>query len=504
MDGPLRILIRALKSRGTPRRGALAARLRGDDGFTLIETLVAAVVLIVGLATLFGLLDSSVKATYATRAREGGTNLARQVLEDARTIPYSQMAPTTIKEQLQAMHGLEDASPAAGWQVVQRGVTYTVTVAECSIDDPKDGLGVHDSTFCAGEAAGTVDPQPADLKRVTVKVEWKAQGRTPSVQQVSMISAAGEAVGLSASNLQLSSPSVKVPAEPVVTTSPGTLVFTFTAPAATAATLWSLEGARQTPAPTKSSGTTWTFSWNITGVSDGTYKVTVQAINASGVIGPPFSIPVILIRNTPAAPKVTAGGFNTVNVAGTPKKVVELQWQANVERNIIGYRVYRPHGTEKQLACPESTAILSPALSCIDFNPPEPTASNLKYEVVALYRKATAEQTLEKEPSQSPPGSFTVIGGEPLPEGPKAPENLTLTHNEEGAVVLTWENKSGTTPSFYRIYRGSTNYTSRYDVTSSGSVTTYTDTDAVGEHSYWVTAVNGNLTESPFLGPVKG
>src|SRR5881392_3646692 len=99
MDGPLRILIRALKSRGTPRRGALAARLRGDDGFTLIETLVAAVVLIVGLATLFGLLDSSVKATYATRAREGGTNLARQVLEDARTIPYSQMAPTTIKEQ---------------------------------------------------------------------------------------------------------------------------------------------------------------------------------------------------------------------------------------------------------------------------------------------------------------------------------------------------------------------------------------------------------------------
>jgi hypothetical protein len=37
-----------------------------------------------------------------------------------------------------------------------------------------------------------------------------------------------------------------------------------------------------------------------------------------------------------------------------------------------------------------------------------------------------------------------------------------------------------------------------------GTSTSYTDTDAVTTHQYWVTAVSANLTESPFLGPVSG
>jgi hypothetical protein len=57
---------------------------------------------------------------------------------------------------------------------------------------------------------------------------------------------------------------------------------------------------------------------------------------------------------------------------------------------------------------------------------------------------------------------------------------------------------------FYRIYRGSTDYTSRYDVTPSGETTTYTDTNATVTHTYWVTAASSSLTESPFLGPVSG
>src|SRR5262245_13239435 len=89
------------------RRGAPAAhsRVRSDAGFTLSEVLIGAVVLIVGIATLFGLLDASVKASYQTRAREGATNLARQIVEDARTIPYAQISPPSVSEQLQAMNG---------------------------------------------------------------------------------------------------------------------------------------------------------------------------------------------------------------------------------------------------------------------------------------------------------------------------------------------------------------------------------------------------------------
>jgi type II secretory pathway pseudopilin PulG len=483
---------------GAPRRPPL----RRDDGFTLIEVLIAAVVMIVGLAALFGLLDTSVKATASTRAREGATNLARQILEDARTIPYAQLSPSSITGQLQAMNGLANASAGPGWKVVQRGVTYTVTVSECAIDDPKDGFGKHEAgKFCADSTTeASEDPQPENLKRITVDVKWVALGRTPDVHQVETLTAAGEAVGPSATELKLTNPVVSAPKAPVVIAEPPSkqLVFSVSAPTGTTAVVWSLEGSRQSPAPTLEKGTTWTFSWPIGGLSDCTYQVAAQAVNETGVIGPPISIPVTLIRGTPTAPKAIQGGFNTINVAGTPKKVAELKWQANAECNVIGYRVYNP---SKELPCENSAK----TVTCIDFKPPATTAPNLTYEVMALYRKAEGE-ALSKEVSQGPPGTLTLAGGEPPPPGPNVPEGpLTLVRNSNGSVTLNWSapKSGGPAVSFYRIYRESTNYTSRYDVAPEGT-TTYTDTNAATTHSYWVTAVRSSLTESPFLGPVSG
>ncbi|HWG09389.1 MAG TPA: hypothetical protein VN672_10330 [Solirubrobacteraceae bacterium] len=498
---------RAVSRRRAPSR-SLRRRLASESGFTLFEVLIAAVVLIVGLATLFGLVDTSLKASASTRAREGATNLAREILEDAHTIPYAQLSPGAITGELQAMNGLADASSStAGWQVVRREITYTVTVTECSIDDPKDGYGTHASgTFCkdTGEleyTSGTKDTQPEDLKRITANVAWKVNYRNLSVTQTQTVSVAGGAPGLNASNLVLEAPTVEpeFPAnKPVIVTEPvsKTLTFAVTAPTGTVAMRWSLEGVAQTPAPVLKSGTTWNFSWSIPypGVSDGTYQVSAQAIDATGVTGPPVSISVTLIRGVPAAVAGLKGGFDTINVTGTPTKVVELQWQANTERNVIGYRVYNPSGT---LVCPASEATLSIATSCIDFSPPSPTASNLTYSAVALYRNAKGELL------QGPAGTFKVLGGPP--EAPKPPTGLTLTPNADGSITLNWTApSSGPAVSFYRIYRGSIDYTGRYDVTPSGTTTTYTDTGAVGTHSYWVTAVNANFGESSFLGPVTG
>jgi hypothetical protein len=274
-------------------------------------------------------------------------------------------------------------------------------------------------------------------------------------------------------------------------------------PKGTTAMTWSLEGSRQTPAPTEteSGGTSWTFTWPITGVSDGTYKVTAQAVNATGVVGPPDTIAVTLIRGTPSAPTGVQGGFNTVNVGGKPQRVAELQWHANSERNVIGYRVYDP---SHNLVCPSSLTELSLAVTCTDFSvkeaKPQPSAT---YTIVALYRPVAANgETLSSEQiSEGPATSFTVVGGEPPPAGPSAPEKLNLAKNADGSVTLDWSAPKSGEVSFYRIYRGSTNYPSRYDVTGA---TSYTDTDATEEHSYWVTAVNSKLTESAILGPVKG
>ena len=88
----------------------------------------------------------------------------------------------------------------------------------------------------------------------------------------------------------------------------------------------------------------------------------------------------------------------------------------------------------------------------------------------------------------------------PMPLAPNKPEPVEATKNEDGSVTLTWPKISGA--AFYRIYRESTNYASRYDVAPGSENPGYTDTDATVAHSYWVTAVNSNMHESAPVGPV--
>jgi hypothetical protein len=258
---------------------------------------------------------------------------------------------------------------------------------------------------------------------------------------------------------------------------------------------WSLEGVSQTPAPAFKSGTTWSFSWSIplATVSDGTYDVSAQAIDATGVLGPPVVLPVTLVRTAPGPVKGLAGGYNTVNVEGTATKAVELEWQSNTERNVIGYRIYN---SKEKLVCPSEATTLSLALSCVDLNPLS-TSSALKYTAYALYRNALGEV------AQSAAASFTIVAGPPA--GPNAPQVLKAKKEADGSVQLQWKAPAsgGPTVTFYRVYRGSTNYTSRYAVVAAGaSEPSYSDTNATTEHEYWVTAVDANLTESAFLGPV--
>lgn len=471
----------------------------------------AAVVLVIGLIGLIGLLDDTVKASAATRAREGATNLARQIIEDARTIPYAQIIPTSIESQLQTMSGLTNSTPGAGWHIARRGFTYAITVNECAIDDPKDGLAkTHGSTFCEGQqewkTGEAVDTEPEDLKRITVEVSWIIQKRTSTVKQVSTLTAAGQSVGLTATKLELTSPACSSssssclgsPTEPVVINKETkALTFSVSFPEGTSAVIWTLEGAQQEELTAASKATSLTFSWTINEptskiyLSDGTYQVGAQTVNSTGVIGPPILISVRLIRGTPAAPnsKEIMGGFNTVNKEGIATEVVELQWKANTERNVIGYRVFGP---SKELICPESAETLSTATSCIDFDLLATKPSERSYTAVALYRDES------EKVKEGPAGSITLKRAESI--APNAPTKLVAKKNEDGSVTLKWEAPtSGPAPAFYRIYRSSTNYTGRYSETTA---TEFKDTDAVTTHEYWITAVSSTLTESPFLGPV--
>jgi hypothetical protein len=452
--------------RGT-RRGSLAgrscrSRLAPAGGFILVETLIASVILVVALLGAFELLDVAGTIASATRAREGATNLTREILEDARTIPFSEVSPS-IGNRLQQIPALAPKPPGPAWQIERRGYTYTVTVEECSIDDPKDGLGKHDSTFCPGQEEGTADAIPTDLKRVTAKVAWVALRHSQEVREVTTLSSAGDELGLSTSALKLASTTpattIEKPTAPTITTpSVTTLTFSVTAPAVATAIVWSVDGVAQNAAPAEKTGPSeWTFSWAISGVSDGTYEIGAQAEQANGVIGPAVSIPVTLIRSVPAAPSEVEGGFNSIYVSSESAKsqAAELQWQANTERNVVGYRVYDPSGEE---VCPGSPSTLSLALSCVDLSPPPMTASNLTYSVVALYRNSSGVVT------EGPATKFTLVG---------ATSNTYTLANSSGNI--------GTNCKEFTRKDMLLSYTPGSDVTAQNSTTFCSNAFAAGE-----------------------
>ena len=131
------------------------ARLRDEDGLTVIEIMAAMVILIIGVLGTLTLVQGSLASTSRTTAREQATNLARDLVERSRQADYANMtmslAPATLRATLPASANATALSgpSLSSFDVTRRKVTYTVKVFACSIDDPTDGAGVGNATFCA-------------------------------------------------------------------------------------------------------------------------------------------------------------------------------------------------------------------------------------------------------------------------------------------------------------------------------------------------------------------
>src|SRR5436305_13987378 len=72
-------------------RRPMADSLRSQTALTLVETMGAAALLLVGLLGTVKLIDVASSSQGDSKAREGATNLAREVLEDAHDTSYSQI-----------------------------------------------------------------------------------------------------------------------------------------------------------------------------------------------------------------------------------------------------------------------------------------------------------------------------------------------------------------------------------------------------------------------------
>lgn len=477
----------------------------GDDGFSLIEVMVTVSVLLVGVLGTVSLIDGANATTQDNRARQAATALSREMVEAVRSIPYQQLTATGVPTALQTRAALADSSPAAGYTIVRRGTTYTVTVDACSLDDAKDGLGSRDAgvTFCA-DSAGPADPSKDrntdDYRRVAITVMWtRSNTRTEKNRQTTLVTNPVGGLGPNVKNLT-GPTSISTD---TVTTAQYT-VETSTTPASFE---WSVNGdAKGTLAPTS---TNFTFDWPVGNYLDGTYLLHAEASDSQGRAGSARVLTVTLNRKPPLGVAGFAGGRN-----GNGSHV-DLEWRANGEGDVVGYRAYRTDsgGAHVERVCPPaaSSDLFLNATSCVDQN--APASGTLYYRVYAIdtppaggTREGDATSvisTVEGNTRPTTPTGLTACSGGVVgcngPDGATAPAATT---------VLSWtaatDPDGGDSVSFYRIYRDGTTYDKRLDRLYSGGPLVYVDANPGGTaHDYRVSAVDTRFGESPLSAAVN-
>lgn len=485
------------------------APTRRQDGFTLIEVMVAITILLVGVLGTVTMIDGANSVTARTKAREGATALARSVLEIGRGIPYRELTAARVLTELEGRAGFADASASAGGhQISSRGFTYTVTPAVCAMDDPKDNLGSHDEegiAFCAesdGPADPAVDRNADDYRRVSVQLSWTPTSTQPeSVKQTGIVTNPVGGLGPSVTELEPDSP-----ATTTISTTVEDASYDVTTSAAAQSVSWSINGSRLGFA--EGSGTAWEFTWELGDPDtptfvDCTYVVQAEAFDDKGRAGAPRALTVTLNRRVPFAPTGLAGGRNLNGDADSD--YVDVQWNPNPECDIQGYEVYR--GTAPAavttLVCEVDAG---DPTECVDDDAPQ--TGTLYYEVLAV--EATpgggtrdgdrAGPLVVDDANTSVPGApadFTVCTG-----GNPDCNDIDGNPAPTGSPVLSWSPSTDADDdaiAFYRVYRDGATYADRLDVLFPvpGKPLVFVDDTAGSAHTYFVSAVDDRFGESP-------
>ena len=481
--------------------------LSDESGYTLVELMVASIVIVIGMGGAFGLLNGANSTTVTNNARMGATNLAREIVEDARSIDYHDLTPTDMNPALQAKAGMS-GSPTP-WKIVRRGIEFTVTTQVCVFDDPKDNVAtVPPDNVCSPQApvpasAGALEPeiQPDDFRRVSVSLAWDTGEGSRTIKQVALVN--NPSGGLGPRITLFNPPDLNNQFGPT-----SGLVATFPTTTTTAASVrWNTDGTPNGAGDSTGGPTTWTTSWQLgpaatgidppasgawpaqyntaTTVLDGTYTATAQAFDDRGIAGDSRAAVLSLNRSAP----ITVTGFRVGRNFNLGR--LEFSWNANPELDIIGYKVYDtgPDGVKNGndgLVC--QTASVD-ATSCV--SPSSMPAVNTSYYVVALDHDDIKNGTGTRESLYAE--RVTTTSAEP-----DKPTGLLVTLDlATGNPRLTWSHPNVSDVRYFRIYRDNCcNVADRYNITS-GNATSWVDANAgVGTHRYWVTAV-GSATTSP-------
>jgi prepilin-type N-terminal cleavage/methylation domain-containing protein len=491
-----------------------------QSGFSLIEVLVSVSILLIGVLGVVAMVDGANAVSSQTKARVSATSVARSIVEVGRAVQYRSLTTNALLAALQARPALADSRPQAGHTVASAGFFYDVLLQVCSIDDPKDGLGLADGTveFCpesehAASSLSATDRNPDDYRRIATTLAWEHGGGSETVKQTSIVS--NPVGGLGPTVIRLDAASVT--GTPKTVTNPDMTVVPFDAETSSNAedVEWSVNGdPRDKADQVGASLRNWTFTWDIAGTTGGpyyhdcTYVVTAEAFDDAGRAGSPRSLTIVLNRNLPTDPDSVEGGRN-----GNGARV-DLEWEPNPECDVLGYRVSRTTGDPvtgpwTQVTCRGQTGSYHLETSCLDED--APAGGPLRYRVIAVDtppdggapRPGDASTPLLVAEDTSVPGAPTgvsaCLGGTPDCNEPDG------TPAADGVTVIRWDAPAAGDVYFYRLYRDGTTYADRVAAffPEGGDALAWTDPDSPdGSHSYRVSAVNASFGESFLSDPV--
>jgi type IV pilus assembly protein PilV len=294
----------------SPPRGRARA-LADERGFTLIEVLVATLLLSVGLVGMFSMIDLATRTSNVDRLRQTEVNTARQALESARNLSYSSLSGgSAIASSLASSLG----GTASGSTVALTRTAYTngtsaatsnsnnysltLTFSACSLDDPADGYGDHSSAPASGgswcpdvAASGTTDSAPDDMKRVSVTVTDSSVRNDPGVEQATLIYNASTGNPPAVTCLTTTSGSCPGSAISVDHTVTSSLTFYVTTTSTPSKIEWFVKGSLPTGVtdPYTVSSTSSSFSWSVPS-TPGIYTITAEALDSSGNAGTSMSV----------------------------------------------------------------------------------------------------------------------------------------------------------------------------------------------------------------------
>lgn len=175
----------------------IRARLSRDDGVSLVETLIA--MLIVGFVLMAMAATTTTSLAAMTKAEQHtrGTQSANRVVEDMQSVTWDDLTfyaadpsvPATFEGSPVVVNaGTRPAGSAAPLPVSTiagpGGVTYTATNYITWIDDPADGCASPAPSApapCApgaGVPAAGTDTNGRDYKRLSTVLSWTAKGET--------------------------------------------------------------------------------------------------------------------------------------------------------------------------------------------------------------------------------------------------------------------------------------------------------------------------------------